>query len=192
MDGPLSSSSASVHRAVLEALGDHGYERMTIDAVARRTGPAPEALRDACDVTDLVITALSDVELFSAPPATGSLREDLRALLGSWRLPRSADERALAAVLSAAEWNGPLKEAVVRALDRPLARALGTVLNRAADRDVPPSALQTLNWVLRGLALERLRTGPRSACDLELLVDFLLAGLGHRPSVAEDAGSVPE
>ncbi|MGY1808157.1 TetR/AcrR family transcriptional regulator [Blastococcus sp. SYSU D00669] len=164
-------------RAVLDALGEHGYEGLTTDAVALRAGPAAGALGDRADLEELVVAALSGVELFAEPPVTGSLAGDLRALLAGWRGPRTTDEMAVAAVLSAAEWHPPLREAAGLALDRPLARALGAVLSRAAARDVPPSALQTLNWVLRGLVLDRLRGGARSAVDIDVLVDFLVGGL---------------
>lgn len=175
-----SPGSRLVLRAVLDVLAQHGYEGVTPEAVAVRAGPAAAALGDTLDVEDTVITALSGVELFGVPPCTGSLRGDLRALFNHWRNPRTADEMAVAAVLSAAEWRPALKAASARALDRPLAGALGTVLNRAMERDVPQAALQTLNWVLRGLMLDRLRSGSRSAVDLDHLVDFLVAGLEHQ------------
>ena len=183
-----SPSSRLVLRAVLEALVDHGYEGVTPEAIALRAGLAA-ALEEYPDIDELVITAISGVELFGAPPATGSLRGDLRAMLNPWRNPRTADEMAVTAVLSAAEWHPPLKAAAARALDRPLAQAVGAMLSRAAERDVPQSALQTLNWILRGLMLERLRTGPRSAVDLDHLVDFLVAGLEHQAAAGPGPGT---
>jgi Tetracyclin repressor-like, C-terminal domain len=179
-----SPSSRLVLRAVLDALVDHGYEGVTPDVIAVRAGTAAVALGDSPDIDELVMTAVSGVELFGVPPSTGSLRGDLRALLSPWRNPRTADEMAVAAVLSAAEWHAPLKAAATEALDRPLAQAIGTVLNRAMERHVPQSALQTLNWLLRGLMLDRLRSGSRSAVDLDHLVDFLVAGLEHQAAAA--------
>jgi hypothetical protein len=183
-----SPSSRLVLRAVLDVLAERGYHGLTVDAVAVRAGAAAEALDQDTDVDDLVVAALAGVELFGAPRATGSLRGDLRALLNPWRNPRTADEMAVAAVLSAAEWHAPLKDAAMRALDRPLAQTLGTLLTR--ERDVPQSALQTLNWLLRGLVLDRLRSGSRSAVDLDVLVDFLVAGLEHAAAatLGEDGG----
>jgi hypothetical protein len=183
-----SPSSRLVLRAVLDVLAERGYHGLTVEAVAARAGAAAEALGGSTDVDDLVVAALSGVELFGAPQATGSLRGDLRALLNPWRNPRTADEMAVAAVLSAAEWHAPLKTAAMQALDRPLAQTLGTLLMR--ERDVPQSALQTLNWLLRGLVLDRLRSGSRSAVDLDALVDFLVAGLEQQAAAAlgEDGG----
>ncbi|MGN6761547.1 MAG: hypothetical protein ACTHJI_09505 [Leifsonia sp.] len=55
---------------------------------------------------------------------------------------------------------------------------------------MPQSALQTLNWLLRGLVLDRLRSGSRSAVDLDALADFLVAGLEQQAAAApgEDGG----
>ena len=174
-----SPSSRLVLQAVLDVLVDHGYDALTAEAVGLRSGAAGPALGETPDMEELVATALSSIELYRAPAPTGSLHGDLRALLQPWRNPRTADEMAVAAVISAAEWHPRLKAALTRSLDRPLAQAIGTVLNRAAERNVPQPALQTLGWVLRGLALERLRTGSRSVVDLDHLVGFLLAGLEH-------------
>jgi hypothetical protein len=186
-----SPSSRLVLHAVLDVLAERGYQGLSVEAIAVRAGAAAEALGDSPDLDELVVTALSGVALFGVPPATGSLRGDLRALLNPWRNPRTADEMAVAAVLSAAEWHGPLKAAAARALDRPLAQALGTVLTR--EREVPQSALQTLNWLLRGLVLDRLRSGSRSAVDLDSLVDFLVAGLEHQAAAAlAEGGGRPD
>jgi hypothetical protein len=120
-----SPSSRLVLRAVLEVLAERGYQGVTAEVVAVRAGAAAEALGESPDIDDLVITALSGVELFGVPPATGSLRGDLRALLNPWRNPRTADEMAVAAVLSAAEWHAPLRP-------RPPARWTGRWRRRSA------------------------------------------------------------
>jgi hypothetical protein len=92
----------------------------------------------------------------------------------------------MTAVLSAAEWHPRLREAVHEALDRPLAQVLGRVLARAAaDSRAPARPLLTLNWVLRGLVLDRLRSGPRTTVDLDALVDFLVAGVAANPPRSE-------
>jgi hypothetical protein len=171
--------SRLVLQAVLDVLIDDGYDGLTAEAVARRAGVAEPALGLAPDMEELAVAALEPIKLYHAPVPTGSLRDDLRALLEAWRNPRTVDEMAVTAVLSAAEWHPRLKAAVTRSLDRPLGQAVGTMLNRAAGPDIPQAALQTLGWVLRGLALERLRSGARSVVDLDHLAGFLLAGIEH-------------
>lgn len=178
-----SPSSRLVLTAVLEILATRGYDGLTLAEISARSGPAGPVLSPSVDPDDLVIAALRHVQLLVAFRPTGSLRGDLLALLGPWRRPRSRDEMVIAAVLSAAEWRPSLKAAVTRALDRPVAQAVGEVLSRALDGDESASWAQTLNWIVRGLILERLRAGSRSAVDLEELVDFLLSRVDGRGAI---------
>jgi AcrR family transcriptional regulator len=173
-----SPSSRVVLSATLRVLAELGYAGLTVSEIQARAG-APGALLEDDDLENLVATALQHVRLFSAPAPTGSLRGDLRALLHPWLGSRGPDERVVAAVLSASEWSPRLRVAVVAAFDRPLAQAVGTVLARVdADGDVPPTRVQTLNWILRSLALDRLRAAhPRSPVDLDELVTHLVVGL---------------
>ncbi|MGZ4622221.1 MAG: hypothetical protein ACXVGD_08975 [Blastococcus sp.] len=69
-------------------------------------------------------------------------------------------------------------EAVQDALDRPVSQAIGAVLSHHLSDPVAAHRVQTLSWLLRGLILERLRTGARTPVDLERLIDFLIDGLG--------------
>jgi len=171
--------------ATLRVLAERGYAGLTVSEIQARAGAAGALLEDA-DLEDLTVLALQHVRLFSAPEPTGSLRGDLQALLRPWLGFRGPDERVVAAVLSAAEWSPRLRSAVVEAFDRPLAQVVGTLLARfAADGHVPPARVQTLNWILRGLALNRLRAiHPRTPVDLDELVTHLVVGLEPDRSAA--------
>lgn len=173
-----SPSSRLVLCATLRVLADLGYAGLTVSEIQARAGAAGALLEDT-DLEDLAVMALQRVRLFSAPEPTGSLRGDLQALLRPWLRSRGPDERAVAAVLSAAEWSPRLRVAVAEAFDRPLAQAVGTLLARAAaEGQVPAARVQTLNWILRGLALNRLRAiHPRTPVDLDELVTHLVVGL---------------
>jgi hypothetical protein len=177
-----SPSSRLVLTAALDVLARLGHAGLTLQEIQARCGAAGVLIEEA-DLEDIVVIALQGVRLFSAPEPTGSLRTDLHALLRPWLGPRGPNERAVEAVLSAAEWNPRLKTAVVEAFDRPLAQAVGTLLARAAaEGQVPPGRVHTLNWILRGLALNRLRAiHPRSLVDLEELIDHLVVGLERAP-----------
>jgi hypothetical protein len=173
-----SPSSRLVLDAVLDALADLGSEGLTANEVRTRAGAAGPALGDSPDLDELVVAALGQVQLFRAPTPTGDLRRDLRAFLHPWRTSPGRDERVLAAVLSASVWNPRLRSAVRDVLDEPLAHSVGAIVSHAAVHDqVPAHLIQTLCWVLRGLILDRLRSGPRLPVDLDLLVEFLVAGL---------------
>jgi hypothetical protein len=189
-----SHGSQPVLSAALDLLAQCGYAGLTLQEIQARSRAAgvlseeedlelTETGEDLDVLEDIVVIALAQVRLFTAPEPMGSLRADLHALLASWLGPRGPDERAVAAVLSAAEWNPRLRTAVVEAFDRPLAQAVGTLLARAtAEGHVPPGRVQTLTWILRSLALNRLRAiHPRSHVDLEELVDHLVVGLERAP-----------
>jgi AcrR family transcriptional regulator len=179
-----SPSARLVLEAVLDILAEVGYDGLTAEDVVARAGPAGRAL-DIPDLDALVSAALSRIQLLRAPEPTGCLREDLRALFRPWRGDRSREEVIIAAVLSAAEWRPSLQEAVHGALDQPVAQAIGHVLSRHMANAALVERLQTLSWLLRGLILDRLRTGARAPVDLDRLVDFLIAGLGLTRSAAD-------
>jgi hypothetical protein len=173
-----SPSSRLVFDAVLEILADLGFEGLTASEVRTRAGAAGPPLGDSPDLDGLVVAALGRVQLFRAPTPTGDLRRDLRTFVEPWRTSPSREERVLAAVLSASVWNPRLRSAVRDVLDEPLAHTVGAIVSRAAAHDqVPAHLIHTLCWLLRGLILDRLRSGPRLPVDLDILVEFLVAGL---------------
>ena len=151
-----SPSSRLVLSAALDALCEVGYEGLTVTGVQARVGAAGALLEEA-DLVEVVASALEQVRVLPTSEPTGGLRADLIGLLRPWLARRGRDERAVSAVLSAAEWDPRIERAAVRAFDRPLDQAVGTLL---ADGRVAATRVHTLNWILRGLALDRLRDQP--------------------------------
>ncbi|SFK97724.1 TetR/AcrR family transcriptional regulator [Geodermatophilus ruber] len=178
-----SPSSRLVLSAALDALADVGYAHLTVAELRSRTGVAGLCIEEA-DLEEIVATALERVQVFDLPTPTGDLRADLAGLLRPWLATRRRDEQVIAAVLSAAEWSPRLKHAVWQVFDRPLAQAVGAILAGAVPGgQVPAARVHTLNWLLRGLALDRMRAAtPRCPVDLDDLVDHLLAGLDPAPA----------
>jgi AcrR family transcriptional regulator len=175
-DSPISRLVAD---AVLDALAELGPEGMTLDEVSIRAGAAGPALDPSTDLEPLVIAALEHVRLFPDPQPTGDLRRDMRTFLEPWREAPNRDERVLAALISPALWRPRLKVALYEALDQPLTHHIAAIVARAfQDGQVPSRTVQTVVWVLRGLTIDRLRSGARSPVDLDLLTDFLLAAVG--------------
>lgn len=177
-------SSRRVLRATLEALGELGYRQLTradIDRRARWFAPDLEGV----DVDEVVVAALQGVRLFDPPLPTGSLRGDLEALLSPWRGPLCLEERAVFAVLSEAPRRGPVQHAAFAAIDRTLVHATAVLLARRPNgQESCPQRLQTLVWILRGVAMDRLMTGTaRSEDELTILASYLLDGL-HAGSAA--------
>jgi AcrR family transcriptional regulator len=80
-----SARTDEIFAAALAELGEVGYDRTTMDAIARRAGASKATLyRHWPGKPELVVDALQHLRGDSAAqlPDTGSLREDLRALLG--------------------------------------------------------------------------------------------------------------
>lgn len=172
-----SPSAGVVTLTVLDILAEVGYDRLTVEEVTARSGTAAWPPLDGPDLDTLVSAALERITLISASDPTGCLRDDLLNLLRPWRNPRTRDELSIAAVLSAALHHPSLRQAVHESLDQQVAQALGAILSPHLAGASTAAQVQTLGWLLRGLVLERLRTGARSIVDVERLVDFLLAGL---------------
>jgi len=77
--------TAEIYAAALAELGEAGYDRMTMDAVARRAGASKATLyRHWPGKPELVVDAIRHLRGDAAAelPDTGSLRDDLRQLLG--------------------------------------------------------------------------------------------------------------
>src|SRR5690348_16443209 len=73
----------AIRDAVLEELAAHGYGRLSIEGVARRAGVGKTTIyRRWSSKLQMVIDVVSAVAVQGmAPPDTGSLRGDLRAML---------------------------------------------------------------------------------------------------------------
>jgi AcrR family transcriptional regulator len=78
----------AIREAVLEELATHGYGRMSIEGVARRAGVGKTTIYRRWDSKlRMVIDVVSAVAVQGmAPPDTGSLHGDLRAMLGATSL----------------------------------------------------------------------------------------------------------
>jgi hypothetical protein len=165
-------------QAVLDALADSGYEALSVEEIQHRVSRVGGVLGMPVDLEHLVATAIEQVRLFRTPEPSGSLKGDLLILLRPWLAGQDRQARAVGAVFSASQWSPRLQEAVIEALDRPLKQALGVILSRArvVGEGIPAHRLHALNWILRSVAVDRLRTpAARSPIDLEQLIDLLLA-----------------
>jgi hypothetical protein len=155
------AGTPSMLAAVAAALADLGFGGL-LGAASR------------IDLEDAVLEAVRGVQLFPELKPTGSVRYDLLTLMQRWLGGLTRDERAMGVLLGAAEWYPRIREATFDALDRPLAAAVCAILRRAAE---PPALDQVplLIWVLRSVAVDRLRCGTaRTQVDLEQLLDHLL------------------
>jgi AcrR family transcriptional regulator len=122
-------------RVTQDLLVEMGVERLTMDAVARRSGASKATIyRRWPGKTALVIAAAAD--LFTAPdlPDTGDLREDLLACGRAYLQRDGRAAQVLATVLTAARYDEELRHAAKVALGAPYSGLFEGVLTRAVDR----------------------------------------------------------
>lgn len=180
--------TSAITEAVLDELAEHGYGRLSMEAVAKRAGVGKSALyRRWPAKQDMVVAALAE---FSVPPAevpdTGSLRGDLRATLGAlhgWLThPRFA--RILPDLAAEAGRNPALARAVERAVGEPRRARGAEMVARAVERGELPADVDVdlaldlvaapLYW---RLSVRRVEAG---ADHLDRLTEVLLRALGAR------------
>lgn len=121
--------------ATQDLLIEDGFERLTMDAVARRCGASKATIyRRWPSKTALVVAAAA--ALFVAPelPDTGDLREDLLACGRAYVQSGGRTAEVLASVISASRHDATLREASQRALGAPYGGLFDGVLARAVER----------------------------------------------------------
>ncbi|GAA5176297.1 TetR/AcrR family transcriptional regulator [Pseudonocardia eucalypti] len=175
-----------ISRAVFDELVEHGYARVSMEAVAKRAGVGKSALyRRWPGKRDMVIAVLAD---FSVPravlPDTGSLRGDVLALLHGlheW-VTHPAFGRILADLVAEANRDPGLAEATHAAVGEPRRALAADILHRAIARDELPADLDVdvALDVLAGPLYWRVgvRSTPATPDYLDRLADFVLRALG--------------
>lgn len=145
-------------RATQDLLIEEGFERLTMDAVARRCGASKATIyRRWPGKTALVVAAAA--VLFVAPdvPDTGDLREDLLACGRAYVQREGRTAQVLAAVLTASQHDTALRDAAHDALGAPYGELFESVLSRAVNRGSVPETtdVQTLAEVFPAIAYQR-------------------------------------
>lgn len=172
-------------RATQDLLIEEGFERLTMDAVARRCGASKATIyRRWPSKTAMVVAAAA--ALFQAPevPDTGDLREDLLACGRAYVQQEGRNAQVLASVMSASRHDPVLRDASRKALGAPYGGLFAAVLSRAVDRGVlrPDLDLETLALVLPAIAYQQVAAQGRLVTehDVQRVVDaVLLPALGH-------------
>lgn len=146
--------------AVFDLLGEVGYDRMTMDAVAARAHASKATIyRTWPDKPDLVAETLA--ERFAGSPEspdTGSLRGDLLAMLDfACEATNSKDGDVVAGVMSAAARDSDLSRTLHRYLYETKRALHATVIDRAVHRGEIPEGTdpELLHEVLVSMVLTR-------------------------------------
>jgi AcrR family transcriptional regulator len=181
-------------RATQDLLIEQGFERLTMDAVARRCGASKATIyRRWPGKTALVAAAAA--ALFQAPqvPDTGDLREDLLECGRAYLQREGRNAQVLASVLSASRHDPALREASQQALGAPYGSLFERVLSRAVERGSARADLdvQTLAQVFPAIAYQQVAAQGRliGEDDVVRVVDgVLLPALGPVRALAEGQG----
>jgi AcrR family transcriptional regulator len=200
----------AIHFAVLEELATHGYGRMSIEGVARRAGVGKTTIYRRWDSKlKMVLDVVSAVAVSGMqPPDTGSLRGDLRAVLGamSVALRHPLALQIIPDLLAETARNPEIAATLQAALRETQIGISAAVLEKAIDRGEIPAgtdvqlaldlAIGPLYW---RLAVVRSKLPKRYLDDLADRVTAALTA-GHavaapptgRPGPALDTVIVPE
>jgi AcrR family transcriptional regulator len=133
----------AIRQAVLEELATHGYGRLSIEGVARRAGVGKTTIYRRWDSKlEMVLDVVSVIAVQGmAPPDTGSLRGDLRAMIGSasQALRHPLALQIIPDLLAEAARNPQIADTLQTALRETQLEVSAAVLTRAKARDeVPP------------------------------------------------------
>ncbi len=142
---PLSNPQRrqEVFDAVLALLAEVGYERCTIDLVARRARASKATLYERWpSKAELVVDAFQSHQPVLAEPAAGSFPDTVRRVLMSWLAAQSGDIRGLMlALLEGSRRDEQLARLRRERLSDPLRRAARVALDRARQRGEIPEGV---------------------------------------------------
>jgi AcrR family transcriptional regulator len=171
----------AICEAVFELLGEVGYDRMSMDAVAARARASKATIYRAWpNKPDLVMEAIrhrfGDA---TTPPDTGTLRGDLVALLRqACGLACSEDGAVVSGLLTAATRNPELSETLHLHLYETKKQTYEVIIRRAIDRGelTHGNDAGLLHEIVHSLVLARrlMNLGPLDDAYAERVVDRVL------------------
>lgn len=165
--------------ATQDLLIEEGFERLTMDAVARRCGASKATIYRRWPGKIALVVAASAV-LLQPPqvPDTGSLREDLLTCGRAYMQQEGRTVQVLANVTNASRHDPDLRKAFRDAIGSPYAGLFDAVLARASDRGLirPDLDLDMLARVFPAVAYQQLAAQARSITedDVRRVVDAVL------------------
>lgn len=184
----------ALREAALDLLAERGYDQLTIEAVAARSGAGRATVyRRWASKLELVIDALDGLRPLEPAPDSGSLRGDLDALCA--QLTRADGGRALTVVQGLASVLGrdpELMDAFNQHFVAPRRAALEQLFRRAVDRGEmgPRPDYELLTAIVPALMLHRMLIGgaaPDPDFALRVIDQVLLpAATAGTPNDRED------
>ncbi|MEV0129497.1 TetR/AcrR family transcriptional regulator [Dactylosporangium sp. NPDC050688] len=185
---PKPGRREAICEAVFELLGEVGYDRMSMDAVAARARASKATIyRGWPTKPDLVMDAFEHRFGGSFEPQdTGTLRGDLMALLtAACQVVNSPDGDVMTGLLTAVTRNPELAETFRRCVYDAKQSAFVTIVRRAVERgELPEGATSDLlQEVLQAMVLNRTmrQEGPLDESFVHRVVDRVLLPVLRQP-----------
>jgi AcrR family transcriptional regulator len=177
---------AAILTATMDVLGEVGFGRLTIDAVAARAGVGKATIYRRWDSKErLTLDAISNAKRVDGPvPDTGSLREDLIEVYQGMldRVGDPANSAVVAGLMAEAALNRELAAALADYISDRRERTR-TVVRRGIERGELPAGtdVDLLMDLVGGPMLSRalLTMAPVDQELLTTLVDVVIGGLGN-------------
>jgi AcrR family transcriptional regulator len=176
---------AALLHATQDLLIEEGFERLTMDAVAKRCGASKATIYRRWP-NKTALAAAAAAALFRAPevPDTGSLREDLLACGRAYVQEDSRSDQVLASVITASRHNQSLRDSAQAAIAAPYSRLFHDVIARAVTRGLVPREVdvETLAEIFPAVAYHRTAAlgVPVVEADVLRVIDaVLLPALTH-------------
>jgi AcrR family transcriptional regulator len=178
---PKPDRREAICEAVFELLGEVGYDRMSMDAVAARAHASKATIyRGWPNKPDLVMDAVEHryggpIE----PPDTGTLRGDLFAHLTlACTVANGADGAVLTGLLTAATHNAELQSVMYRCVYETKHATYEAMIKRAVERGELPEGTrcELLHEVLHAMVMSRRlwQTGPLDEAFVTRIIDGVL------------------
>ncbi|MFG2396197.1 TetR/AcrR family transcriptional regulator [Streptomyces lydicus] len=168
-----------VFDVVLELLAEVGYERFSMDLVARRARASKATLYQRWpSKAELVVDALEEHQPVVSGPDTGSLPDDLRELLVAWLAGWDARDRGLMlALLEGSRRDEELARLREERLGSPIRQAAEAALARARRRGEITGRIDAELLLELPFALVLLRVLVRDERPGHELVDRIVDGI---------------
>ena len=171
----------AICEAVFELLGEVGYDRMSMDAVAARARASKATIyRGWPSKPELVMEAIEHRYGGPAePPDTGSLRGDLVAQLTMMcKVAQGADGAIITGLMTAATHNAELSQVMYRCVYETKHSMYQSMIKRAVERGELPEGTPAdlLHEVIHSMVITRRlwQTAPMDESFVTRLVDGVL------------------
>lgn len=189
VDPRVDRTREAVLRAVRELLVEEGWDSVTQNQVARRSGVGRTTVyRHWPDRTELVREAMDfELALTRDVELTGELRTDLVTALEAIRFEMIEREgsKFLIAMVARSEWDGAVQTVKKSLVDRALVGLRGVLVAAVARGDLVPGLDldRSISQLVGPMVMHRLVTDQPLRHDLvtQLVEDFITARTAPRP-----------